>query len=190
MERTKTGDLYLLELTLNATQEDKDVFDVGSDHLVRIMYADEEETTISSLVLQHPHLENSDQMCVGYAEVGPGEWEVVQTEPLTIHPSFICNDCGDHGLVIKGAWIPATTDRNPQEMPDWLYQALSHYCYTAEEVAHVYRRPLVNYDCMSLEHFVRSKQWEIVGNILVEIREEHKKRSGFDWLSHALGAKQ
>lgn len=33
-------------------------------------------------------------------------WTVVSWEPLTLTPSVLC-DCGDHGYITNGEWVPA-----------------------------------------------------------------------------------
>lgn len=160
------------------TEHDPDVVDVGDDHLVRIIYSDEEETRIGALVLQHPNLNDPDQLCVGYAEVGAKEWEVIVRDPLTIHPSFICNDCGDHGLVIKGGWVTAreytTLERDADKIPEWLYNALSFYFKSNEEIEHEYRKPRENYNLWSMRDLFHKRLYSDIGNILVEIRQEQK----------------
>lgn len=160
------------------TEQDPDVVDVGEDHLVRIIYTDEEEISIGALVLQHQHLENPDQLCIGYADVGPKEWEVVTRDPLTIYPSFICNDCGDHGLVIRGRWVAAreysTAERNADKIPEWLYQALCYYFDDDAEIEHEYRKPREKYDFWSMRDLVHKRLFPDLGDILVEIRESKK----------------
>lgn len=32
---------------------------------------------------------------------------IVSATPLTIHPSILCPDCGLHGFITDGVWIPA-----------------------------------------------------------------------------------
>jgi len=34
-------------------------------------------------------------------------WHVISKEPLTLHPSLACNQCGHHGWVQNGKWVPA-----------------------------------------------------------------------------------
>lgn len=53
----------------------------------------------------------------GYQHVGslpygpPGvaspRWQVVQADPLTIVPSVLCPQCGLHGWITDGKWVPA-----------------------------------------------------------------------------------
>jgi hypothetical protein len=34
-------------------------------------------------------------------------WTLVQTEPLTVTPSILCDECGVHGFISNGEWVPA-----------------------------------------------------------------------------------
>ena len=34
-------------------------------------------------------------------------WTVQSWNPLTLTPSLVCQDCGDHGFVREGKWVPA-----------------------------------------------------------------------------------
>lgn len=34
-------------------------------------------------------------------------WQVQSWEPLTISPSVACTECGDHGHIHEGKWVPA-----------------------------------------------------------------------------------
>jgi hypothetical protein len=34
-------------------------------------------------------------------------WERGSADPLTISPSLLCLDCGAHGFIKEGRWIPA-----------------------------------------------------------------------------------
>lgn len=33
-------------------------------------------------------------------------WHVHQWEPLTLHPSLLCDTCGLHGYIREGMWVP------------------------------------------------------------------------------------
>jgi len=37
---------------------------------------------------------------------GSPKWQVASYEPLTLSPSLLCN-CGDHGFIRDGKWVPA-----------------------------------------------------------------------------------
>jgi hypothetical protein len=34
-------------------------------------------------------------------------WQVNSWEPLTLSPSLLCRECGDHGFIREGKWIRA-----------------------------------------------------------------------------------
>jgi hypothetical protein len=37
----------------------------------------------------------------------PPLWRIVSSEPLTLEPSILCPDCGHHGWIRGGRWVPA-----------------------------------------------------------------------------------
>lgn len=45
----------------------------------------------------------------GIAEAFPDRplWQVESWDPLTISPSLKCRDCGHHGWIRSGEWVPA-----------------------------------------------------------------------------------
>lgn len=36
-----------------------------------------------------------------------GLWQVESWDPLTLSPSLLCTECGDHGFIRAGRWVPA-----------------------------------------------------------------------------------
>jgi hypothetical protein len=34
-------------------------------------------------------------------------WTLESEEPLTLNPSLLCTQCGEHGWVRAGKWVPA-----------------------------------------------------------------------------------
>lgn len=34
-------------------------------------------------------------------------WEVISEKPLTLSPSLACQQCGHHGFIRDGRWVPA-----------------------------------------------------------------------------------
>jgi hypothetical protein len=38
---------------------------------------------------------------------GTAHWDLVQPEPLTVTPSILCDECGVHGFITNGEWVPA-----------------------------------------------------------------------------------
>lgn len=41
------------------------------------------------------------------SDMNEAKWEVRQWEPLTLHPSILRQECGLHGFIRNGQWIPA-----------------------------------------------------------------------------------
>jgi hypothetical protein len=38
---------------------------------------------------------------------GGPTWELLSEEPLTLSPSLACRNCGHHGFIREGKWVPA-----------------------------------------------------------------------------------
>lgn len=34
-------------------------------------------------------------------------WTLVSLDPLHVEPSLLCRECGDHGFIRDGVWVPA-----------------------------------------------------------------------------------
>jgi hypothetical protein len=68
-------------------------------------------------VISHPRADGKGGICWSgvnldgpvQREILKGEhiWKVESWEPLTLSPSLLCRECGDHGFVRKGKWVPA-----------------------------------------------------------------------------------
>lgn len=163
---------------LGLDTDDPDTVDVGQEHYVRIMYEDDTEQVISAVVLVHPHKNDPEQVCQGFAEIKPGEWEVITRDPLTIHPSFVCNDCGDHGIVLHGKWDEAVfeSEANRHEMPVWLRFAMMSFLDSHEEINHYYRRPNPDWSYRSIMDMVLGKEWAVVAEWLEKEYQEYIER--------------
>lgn len=37
----------------------------------------------------------------------PTTWELISEDPLTLSPSIACGQCGHHGFIRDGRWVPA-----------------------------------------------------------------------------------
>lgn len=46
-------------------------------------------------------------ICAPLLQIAEGGHRVVQAVPVTIEPSIQCGDCGLHGHVTDGKWVPA-----------------------------------------------------------------------------------
>ena len=65
----------------------------------------------------HPHKKRPGQTCIAGISFDLPElarafqarekWAVVSWEPLTLRPSLLCMECGDHGFIENGQWRPA-----------------------------------------------------------------------------------
>lgn len=73
----------------------------------------------AGMVVYHPHKKRPGQTCAAsmmfdlpelrkYPTAFPDRavWQVVSWEPLTLTPSLLCLECGDHGFVRGGRWDP------------------------------------------------------------------------------------
>lgn len=46
-------------------------------------------------------------VCAPLIQTYNGAHRIVVDDPLTIQPSILCSDCGTHGFVTDGQWVPA-----------------------------------------------------------------------------------
>ena len=97
------------------------VLDLGHDHYAEgyPRYGDDSGTVIGFDVLHRkgpkpiPAYAGSE-WCMGgitldvpeAAGLAGARWTLVAYDPLTVAPSFLC-DCGDHGFIRDGKWVPA-----------------------------------------------------------------------------------
>lgn len=65
--------------------------------------------------IEHPHAQRPGERHKGgvtfHGEVQDAispyaKWDVLSWEPLTLSPSILC-ECGDHGFIREGRWVPA-----------------------------------------------------------------------------------
>lgn len=53
----------------------------------------------------------TDRPCGGWVPVNRDRetrhWDLVQADPVTLHPSLLCGTCPSHGWVREGRWIQA-----------------------------------------------------------------------------------
>jgi len=150
METKSNAHLDILE-QFGLSPDDPDLLYVGDDHFIQIMYEDETETEASALLILHPSQKDENTACQGFIEVGPGEWEIVSRDPFTLHPSFICPECRDHGIVRDGEWQMAYSTQVVQYMPDWIAVRLAKMCNAREEAWHIYTRPIPEHGNASMK---------------------------------------
>jgi len=111
------GGHYLYRMMRDpADDEAANVSDIGSD--VRIMFTVHDDAAPAiggglrcGLIVSHRAPDGRE--CGGSVTFGNApaslhgpRWQVEQWEPLTISPSIRC-DCGWHGFIRDGRWIPA-----------------------------------------------------------------------------------
>jgi hypothetical protein len=64
------------------------------------------------LILRHTALGKTESgrcACAVFFRDVPGKdaiWQLVREDPLTLSPSILCN-CGFHGFIRDGKWVPA-----------------------------------------------------------------------------------
>ena len=61
-----------------------------------------------ALGVEYVHTSPEGQRHVSWVPFGePDGWKVEGLEPLTISPSLLCRECGHHGFIRGGQWVPA-----------------------------------------------------------------------------------
>ena len=96
--------------------------DIGLEHYIRYFswaphrdlnpqYADLPDLLHAGIIMRHVKVDGSDCEAALFFdnEVTQRQWprwSVEATEPLTLSPSVLC-DCGDHGFIRSGRWVPA-----------------------------------------------------------------------------------
>lgn len=90
--------------------------DLGHGHRIQITQPDA-ATGIRHFVDEHKRPDNGLGCCGSGRILEPGQdrppdgddayWALEAEEPLTLSPSLLCTECGDHGFVSEGKWRPA-----------------------------------------------------------------------------------
>jgi hypothetical protein len=75
---------------------------------IEILFMQDGEVRVAHDCDRHIRLPNSKMLlrCAPRLMIGQGH-TVVTREPLTIVASILCSDCGLHGFVTNGVWVPA-----------------------------------------------------------------------------------
>lgn len=158
---------------------DKDTYDLGQDHALKLMYTDETESEVASLILLHKDLGDPENICQGFAEIGLNEWSIRQLDPLTITPSFVCDDCGDHGIIRNGTWVDADFATPEQREPiEWLIAAITTFTDTIEQAYHLYMTPNPELQYFSPRELVVQNRAQQLLNWLQKKAKEHKHSLG------------
>lgn len=62
----------------------------------------------------HPDARDHSKECGGTiwfagadAPQARAKWNIESEEPLTLSPSLLCRNCGSHGFIREGKWVPA-----------------------------------------------------------------------------------
>lgn len=89
------------------------VLDLGHGHtLRRLVNAD---GALYGYIDEHRRPDTGEP-CSGSVCVNPGPddlkygrevWTVDAADPLSLNPSLLCTQCGEHGWVREGRWVPA-----------------------------------------------------------------------------------
>lgn len=71
----------------------------------------------AGVIVFHPHKKIPGKECIAGITFDipetqrlkdPGaRWQVQSWDPLTLSPSLLCLECGDHGFIQNGKWVPA-----------------------------------------------------------------------------------
>lgn len=75
--------------------------DLGDGHSVRLFL--DEDDNITGFVESHDTPEG--EPCGGMVEIGEDEWKILTPDPLTVHPSIVCDYCDSHGVIYAGIWV-------------------------------------------------------------------------------------
>jgi hypothetical protein len=81
--------------------------DLGHDHKCRTV-TDPSTGQVSALWVSHVCSKHSGEGDASYIPLrGPNPWTLEKLDPITISPSLLRTDCGDHGFIREGKWVPA-----------------------------------------------------------------------------------
>lgn len=86
--------------------------DIGPDQKIRRARDPE-----GFLHIIEAHKDTAGEWCTGWASTNPEDiphWTLVSEEPLELHPSLQCSQCGNHGHIQGGVWKPAARSEVPK----------------------------------------------------------------------------
>lgn len=102
--------------------------DLGHDHTAEVFgwhpdrqlnpqYAHLDDVDAWGVQVAHRRADDPSRKCASFATFdGPAQretaptqpkWTLESLDPLTLSPSLLCRDCGDHGFIRDGRWVPA-----------------------------------------------------------------------------------
>lgn len=88
-------------------------FKWAPDRDLNPQYVDQPDIEKAGAIIEHPHAQTGEPCSGGIHFDVPGaehlsetRWRVISWDPLTLDPSIQC-DCGDHGHIDHGKWVPA-----------------------------------------------------------------------------------
>lgn len=80
--------------------------DIGHGHSIEY-FVNPETGERYGLTLWHPRPGGGECGCsVFWAGRAAPIWRATSIEPLTLEPSVQCLQCGDHGFIREGRWVP------------------------------------------------------------------------------------
>ena len=87
--------------------------DIGHHVVITPVYAQQSDEIVG-LSQEHDSLRTQGVRCSGFIRLASGfwpngaiVWTVEGDGPLTLSPSIQCPQCGHHGWIREGKWVPA-----------------------------------------------------------------------------------
>lgn len=86
--------------------------DIGHGVIIEFWHPGEEPDKPGGIIETHPGPDgkpcSGSLTFEGYARMrSDPTWRMVSLEPLTLEPSILCSQCGHHGFIRNGRWVPA-----------------------------------------------------------------------------------
>ena len=90
------------------------VIDLGDSHTLQ--WSRYKDDAHAGATVAHKKPDGSD--CAGFISIAGGQWAkefesgiatwtLESVDPVTLSPSLLCVNCGDHGFVRQGKWVRA-----------------------------------------------------------------------------------
>lgn len=86
--------------------------DLGNDHSYQIVRLDgpaagADDGKICGVWVRHTCAKHTEPDGSFIPVLGPNAWTMTSESPLTLEPSLLRTDCGDHGFIRDGKWVVA-----------------------------------------------------------------------------------